>query len=154
MQEKTNSIPSFDERGNLPSGIFKATIDDVITFFGGNKSLKRKTLGKSLRDFYSFVKPFAKVIYVDGSFVTSKLSPNDIDLFVIISNKVRQNLPLYRSFAGFLDKQGIRKLHVKVCFETELDNIAYWENWYTRTRKDENGNQFSKGIISLELTND
>lgn len=37
-----------------------------------------------LRQFLAFADTFAATIYVDGSFITQKLSPNDVDLIVVL----------------------------------------------------------------------
>ncbi|MBN2117908.1 MAG: nucleotidyltransferase domain-containing protein [Anaerolineales bacterium] len=153
MQQQSNDIPPFDERGNLPSGIHKSTIDDVVHYFG-SKSLKRKQLAKNLKIFYDVVSYYAKSIYVDGSFVTSKLSPSDIDILIVFPNHIRFNTNVERRVADFLNNYGKFKLHIFVCFETDLEREAYWTDWFTKTKKDENGRQFPKGIISLEVRND
>lgn len=154
MQGKTNTIPPFDERGNLPSGIHKATIDDVVERFGIPKSLKRSMLAKNLRIFYGFAKKYATAIYIDGSFITSKLSPNDIDILVIFSNKFRTNRDLFIHLYELRKSHKRNKLHVFPYFETDLEMEAKWLEWFTTTRRDDHNNQFPKGIICLEINND
>jgi hypothetical protein len=76
-------VPEFDKHGNLPPGIYSASFDDVVKRFGG-KSLRRQELTNNLRDFYNSIKVHAVKIYIDGSYVTSKLSPRDVDLLVVL----------------------------------------------------------------------
>jgi len=154
MQVKTNRIPPFNERGDLPSGTHKATIDEIVERFGSPKSLKRSKLAKNLMIFYGFAKHYAITIYIDGSFVTSKLSPNDIDILVIFSNKFRFNRDLLIQLYEFKKNHITNKLHIFPYFETDLDQEAQALEWFTTTRKDQHNNQFPKGIISLEINND
>jgi len=151
MQNETSAIPPFDERGNLPTGIYKATIDDVVRRFGGSKSLKRSVLSKNLKVFLDVIKHYATAVYIDGSFVTSKLSPGDVDIVVILSNRFRSNNNVLGQLLQFQKNYAKNKLHIFVCFETDLDKEEEMLNWFTTTRRDDNNNQFSKGIISLEI---
>lgn len=148
------TIPSFDERGNLPSGIHKATIDDVVSFFGESKSLKRKQLAKNLKLFYNCIGAVAKSIYIDGSFVTNKISPGDIDMLIVLPNHLKFNDKVKQTIVGFQNNYSKYKLHIFVCFETELEREADFLNFFRNTRKDEKGREFSKGIISLETEHD
>ena len=71
-------IPDFDINGLLPPGIHWATMDEIknkLSF-----SQKRRYLIKGLeRALVSFKKAGCKIMYLDGSFVTSKHEPGDID---------------------------------------------------------------------------
>lgn len=80
-------LPEFDENGRLPPVIHDATFEEVIERFGGTislASLKRQSITNHLIQFYEFAKKFAVRIYIDGSYVTTKLEPGDVDLAVIL----------------------------------------------------------------------
>lgn len=73
-------IPDFDQYGLLPVGIHQCSIKEVEARFGWNTHRKRLVglLGNFLLQEVrtKFVQPF----YVNGSFVTDKEEPNDVDV--------------------------------------------------------------------------
>lgn len=71
-------IIDLDERGNLPAGIHRATFSEICNRFGTNP-YRRYLLEGLKRALYSLKKAGCKIVYLDGSFVTSKRFPNDYD---------------------------------------------------------------------------
>lgn len=78
-------IPEFNSDGLLPSGIHWASIDEIknqMCF-----SVKRKKLVQGLEAaLISLKSAGCSKVYIDGSFVTSKIEPNDIDACWEIQN--------------------------------------------------------------------
>ena len=72
-------IPDFDANGNLPAGIHDSTIDEFQKRFAYNIIRKRLLTGllKLIADLKAID---CKTIYIDGSYVTAKILPRDIDL--------------------------------------------------------------------------
>lgn len=71
-------IPSFDIDGLLPPGIHWATWNEIIERFGYTQHRKRLLSG--LKNALIALKEVGcKFAYLDGSFVTFKLIPNDFD---------------------------------------------------------------------------
>ena len=84
-------IPDFNKHGNLPAGIYKESIDDIEKWFGLN-SKKRISLFSTFNNFLELIMPFKtniKQIILDGSFVTTKENPGDIDCIILIKNNTR-----------------------------------------------------------------
>lgn len=71
-------LVSFDEDGNLPSGIHWASWKEFENRFGTNSRRKRLLNGLQ-RAVSSLQKAGCRVVFVDGSFVTSKELPGDFD---------------------------------------------------------------------------
>jgi hypothetical protein len=73
-------IPHFYDGKNLPEGLHRATIHEVITHFGN--SARRAALCTSLQNIIATAQNchFRKIILF-GSFISSKNDPGDIDLF-------------------------------------------------------------------------
>ena len=71
-------IPPFDDSGNLPPGVHEATWDEFADRFGITP--QRRSL---LAGLYSALQVLqsagCRAVYIDGSFVTNKLVPNDFD---------------------------------------------------------------------------
>lgn len=71
-------IPDFDSKGNLPCGVHWATWQEFVQRFGITPH--RMSLLSGLRRAIDVFKAVGcETIYVDGSFVTSKVSPGDFD---------------------------------------------------------------------------
>ena len=71
-------IAAFDAAGNLPAGIHCATWQEVQTRFGTNEHRKGLLVGLE-RALALLQQAGCMTVYIDGSFVTSKLLPNDYD---------------------------------------------------------------------------
>jgi hypothetical protein len=88
-------IPPFNEDGLLPVGLHDCTFRDLDDRFGrdqwvGNRlSSQRSKLFSLFQDYLSKLRKELEVaeVIIDGSFVTAKPDPNDIDLIVVMAEK-------------------------------------------------------------------
>jgi len=79
--------PKFNNNGDLPRGIHKASLSDVIEHFGKN-NFQRAILAQRLHRIYNLVvktEQTARFI-IFGSFVTNKPNPQDIDIFLLMED--------------------------------------------------------------------
>ena len=84
-------IPPFTQNGMLPPGIHKASWSEFYKRYGYND--QRKELLNGLRALLDELKKAGcKAVYVDGSFVTKKDSPNDYDLCWKMDNVMVEDL--------------------------------------------------------------
>ena len=73
-------IPGFDRHGLLPAGTYRCSMTEVESRFGWNRHRKRfvELLGHFL---LREIRPrFAQAFFVNGSFVTDKEEPGDVDV--------------------------------------------------------------------------
>jgi hypothetical protein len=76
-------LPDFDEFGNLPPGIHPATIEEVVQRFGAG-SPERDVEGQELLQFIEWARRAGvRRLVVNGSFVTAKVAPNNVDLIIL-----------------------------------------------------------------------
>jgi hypothetical protein len=76
-------LPEFDDEGNLPSGIHRATIEEVAQRFG-HGSPEREVQTAELLDFVAWARRAGVLrLVVNGSFTTAKTSPNDADVVIL-----------------------------------------------------------------------
>ncbi|MBI1924574.1 hypothetical protein HYR99_10015 [Candidatus Poribacteria bacterium] len=76
-------IPNFDEKGLLPPGVHDCSLEEIMERFGTFQVTDcRVGLYAQLQAFLEEVRStrLAVAVIVDGSFVTSKPAPEDIDL--------------------------------------------------------------------------
>ena len=81
------AIPPFNERGWLSDGIHDCTLEEVTGRFGGFQgSDRRPNLWAKFAEFLREVKEctLVEAVLLDGSFVTAKPDPNDIDLILVV----------------------------------------------------------------------
>jgi hypothetical protein len=157
----------FDIRGNLqPSEILPFSWEGFNKIFVLDFE-DSETRKKLFDNFKGFVKNIQEnitsdfTIWVDGSYVTEKLNPRDIDaLFLfdyktceykksILDNqyfvkefKFTKGLDLYFS----IEYPENHKRH----FLSHLNHL-YWQDVYGHTRKDINSNQYTKGFVALKI---
>src|SRR5438270_7660751 len=73
-------LPPFDDIGHLPPGIHLCTVAELIARFGSG-SEERETEISELLPFIEAAKTAGvRRLLVNGSFVTGKLAPNDVDI--------------------------------------------------------------------------
>ena len=73
------SVPDHDRNGELPPGEHEATLSEIDEKFG-KSSPRRIALMNGLKNAVkNFQSAGVQKIWVNGSFVTTKLEPNDID---------------------------------------------------------------------------
>jgi hypothetical protein len=77
-------IPPFNDDGYLPPGIHPATLEEIAARFGQESELRRVQM-ESLNWLVDLARRAGvQKIVVDGSFVTDKLEPNDVDCVLLI----------------------------------------------------------------------
>ena len=81
-------LPPFDERGDLPVGVHRATLDEVLARFGHGTPQRQIVTGRLLR-----IRELAlrtgklERFVVYGSYVTAKPAPNDVDVILVMQDE-------------------------------------------------------------------
>jgi hypothetical protein len=81
-------IPGLDDAGLLPPGVHDCTLDEVRQRFGAFQATDRRPkLYDKLQALVSeaWATGLVSDIIIDGSFVTAKPDPNDIDLILVLN---------------------------------------------------------------------
>lgn len=87
----------FNEIGNLPPGRYEIAFDDAKSFFV-DAFPDSETRLKNWNSFYAYIQTIISIgldefkLWVDGSFVTEKLNPNDIDCVVYVKASLVNSL--------------------------------------------------------------
>lgn len=87
----------FNEIGNLPPGCYEITFDDAKSFFV-DAFPDSETRLNNWNSFYAYIQEIISIgldefkLWVDGSFVTKKLNPNDIDCVIYIKESLLNSL--------------------------------------------------------------
>jgi Family of unknown function (DUF6932) len=81
------TIPACDARGFLLEGVYDATLEEILDRFGQFRSNDHRVkLGERLAGYVASAAStgLLEEIYVDGSFVSDKETPSDIDLILTL----------------------------------------------------------------------
>ncbi len=81
------ALPAFNQDGDLPPGVHRATLPDVLERFG-HGSAQRCAVADRLNRVYDLVNSTGHLarFVVFGSFVTAKEEPNDIDIILLMED--------------------------------------------------------------------
>jgi hypothetical protein len=117
-------IPPLDQNGFLPVGMHDCTLAEIKARFGTfQHSDRRLRLFEKLEVFLSEAAKTGLVVsvVVDGSFVTAKPEPNDIDLIVTVPAGHSFAADLSPSEYAVLSKRRVHKRH-------GFDVLVVWDN--------------------------
>ena len=85
-------IPSFRDDGCLPAGLHRATLDEVRERFGASSDRRRELMPR-VEEWFELAKSIQALRLVfDGSFVTEKISPNDVDAVMLLPVDFQQRI--------------------------------------------------------------
>jgi len=78
-------LPEFDIRGDLPKGVYRATLDEILTRFG-HGTPQRELATARLSRLYELAQGTGKLFrfIIFGSYVTLKSNPNDVDILLVM----------------------------------------------------------------------
>ena len=84
------SLPAFNSGGDLPPGVYRATMEEVMLRFGSGTPSRERAASALLR-IYQTAKNTGRLerIVIFGSFVTAKAMPNDVDVILVMNDGFR-----------------------------------------------------------------
>jgi hypothetical protein len=144
------TIPPFDDNGNLPAGIDFCTWDEFLARF--DTTVQRSRLIEGLKNAMEYLRAAGcRTIYINGSFVTDKLNPNDFDACWdaegVDINYLRTNAP---TLLYLYDKRAAQKAKYRgELFPSELLADETGMTFLDLFQLDKKQNR--KGIISIDL---
>jgi hypothetical protein len=84
-------LPEFDSLGDLPVGVHRAALDEVLARFGGGMPQRQLVTARLLR-VYELASDTGKLerFIIFGSYVTGKHDPNDVDIILVMRDDFRE----------------------------------------------------------------
>ena len=144
----TSPIPPFRPDGYLPEGVYACSEADVILRFGSSNRHRRR-LALRLRRWIELGRQVgAQRLLVDGSFVTAKEEPQDVDTVILLPRDFTQQLEQEYPPALELEEMLLTRRPEEI-FAAEDD--ADWEEWvafFSRTREPDGRR---KGLVEIPL---
>ena len=89
-RERGMPLPGFDHKGELPAGVHRATMDEVVAHFGSGTPQRQAVTARLLR-VYHLAKATGKLecLIIFGSYITTEPEPNDVDIVLIMRDDFR-----------------------------------------------------------------
>lgn len=110
-------LPAFNNEGDLPEGLHRATLDEVCRRFGVSTQQRSRVYQRLVRIYrLASATGYLGRFIIFGSFVTSKADPNDVDILLIM----RDDFSLRACFGE------PRKLFYHDEAETEFGSSIFW----------------------------
>lgn len=81
------ALPEFNEFGDLPVGVHRATLAEVIERFGSETPQRQLVTTRLLR-IHKLALATGKLLrfVIFGSYITAKPSPNDVDIILVMAD--------------------------------------------------------------------
>jgi len=142
------SLPIFQENGLLPAGLYAADMSEIEERFGA-RTKRRKELFERLQHFLELAKHCGALrILVNGSFVTARSEPGDVDVVIWLDER----------FLELLDNGDEAAHRLKKMFDTRIPREAFlatneldWNEWvdfFSRVREQPSQ---GKGLLEVDL---
>jgi hypothetical protein len=141
-------IPSFRTDGYLPEGLFLAT-EAEVTFRFGAPGPRRRRLALRVRRWIELTRLVGgRRLLVDGSFVTAKEVPNDVDAVVLLPEDFERQIENRIDAALELEEMVLGGRPEEI-FAAEDDADWYdWIEFFSRTREADGRR---KGLVEIQL---
>ncbi len=148
MDMQGSAIPEFRADGYLPEGLHLASDAEVLFRFGASNRQRRR-LALRLRRWIELAREVGALrLLVDGSFVTNKARPNDVDAVVLLSDNFAEQVEQGIDAAVELEDMLLSRRPEEI-FAAE--DVADWDDWvefFSRTREADGRR---KGLVEIKL---
>jgi Family of unknown function (DUF6932) len=140
-------IPAFSEDGYLPEGLHEASEDEVIARFGVSTP-RREYLTGRLRRWLELARAVgAHRFFVNGSFVTDKAEPGDIDAVVWLPDDWAEQLRTGRAEALVLWEMLRTRQPEELFSARRAGQWQAWVDFFASTRQSAR----RKGVVEIWL---
>lgn len=148
MQERRPSIPEFHADGYLPEGLFLASDAEVIFRFGSS-TRRRRRLVLRLRRWLELARDVGgRRLLVDGSFVTAKEEPDDIDAVLLLPLNFQKQVEQGVESAIELEEMLLTRRPEEIfAAEDEID----WNEWFEFFSRTREADGRRKGLVEIAL---
>jgi hypothetical protein len=148
QNQPPSTIPPFRPDGYLPEGVYVCSEADVIFRFGSS-SRRRRRLVLRLRRWLELERQIgAQRLLVDGSFVTAKEEPHDIDSVILLPHDFTQQLEREYAPALELEKMLLTRRPEEIFAAEDETDWEEWVEFFSRTREPD---RRCKGLVEIRL---
>ena len=141
-------IPTLQENGFLPPGLYLADLDEIWERFG-RTSERRRMLFDRLRMFVDAARHVEAVrMFVAGSYVTAKADPRDVDVVIWVGERFLELLELGDKQALDLELMFLTREPKEAFAVFDEDGWNAWLDFFSSVRYRE---EERKGVVEVRL---
>lgn len=140
-------IPKFNSYGLLPPGLYAVSLTEIEKTFAFSPK-RHDMIEKGLKPITQILLTLKNsTVFIGGSFVTTKLFPNDIDGYILTQLDSE-------TFTNALSSQENWRMRYRVDLHPALigtegyGSRTYWEEWFGKTKE---APPKAKGMLKLSL---
>ena len=141
-------LPGLRDDGYLPEGLHPAALPEVLFRFG-SATPRRRRLALRVRRWVELARAVAAPrLFVDGSFVTAKPDPGDVDAVLLLPGDFADRAARGEAAAVALESMLLFR-HPEELFAAE--DVRDWDEWlefFTQTREPDGRR---KGVVEISL---
>lgn len=142
------SIPQFRFDGYLPEAVYLASEAEVLFRFGSS-TRRRRRLALRLRLWVELVRRIGgRRLLIDGSFVTAKDNPNDIDAVVLLPTDFQEQIDRGIESALELEEMLLTRRPEEIFAAEDETDWNEWVDFFRRTREADGRR---KGLVEITL---
>jgi hypothetical protein len=141
-------IPEFRSDGYLPEGLFACT-EVELTFRIGSANRRRRRLILRVRRWIELARAIgAKRLLIDGSFVTTKHEPDDVDAVILLPPDYRARITVGDTSALEREAMLLARSPEEIFAAEDDADFAEWIDFFSRTRETDGRR---KGLVEVVL---
>jgi hypothetical protein len=144
----SSTIPPFRPDGYLPEGVYVCSEAEALFRFGSS-SRRRRRLVLRLRRWIELGRQVgARRLLVDGSFVTAKEEPHDIDSVILLPRDFTQQLERESTPALELEEMLLTRRPEEIFAAEDETDWQEWVAFFSQTREPD---RRRKGLVEIRL---
>lgn len=148
MQPQHLTIPRFRPDGYLPEGLHMASKTEVIFRFGSSSRRRRRLVIRIQHWVELAGRVGALRLLVDGSFVTDKADPDDIDAVILLPANFQEQIEQGIEAALELEEMILTRRPEEVFAAEDETDWNEWVEFFSRTREADGRR---KGLVEVRL---
>jgi hypothetical protein len=141
-------IPAFRDDGYLPEGVHTCTEPEAIFRFGGGSKRRRRLVVRLRRWLELARKVGAQQLLLDGSFVTAKKDPVDIDAVIFLPADFGRQVGGADAAADELEEMLLTRQPEELFVAEDESDRREWITVFSRTREPDGRR---KGVVEILL---
>jgi hypothetical protein len=148
MDSDEASIPPFRADGYLPEGLYLATEAEVTFRFGASTRQRRRLTLRWRRWLQVCRQVGGRRLLLDGSFVTAKPTPNDLDAVVLLPTDFEAQISKGNEAALELEEMLLTRRPEEIFAAEDDADWIEWVAFFSRTREADGRR---KGLVEIAL---
>ena len=135
--------PRFNDHGDLPPGLYGATLAQVLEHFG-QATLRRRMMAQRLERIYRLAVGTGHLarFIVFGSFVTAKPDPGDVDVFMVMDDTFdlhrlsrEEGVVFEHMFAHNYEGASVFWIRRSSILDSEQETVEHWQYKRDKTKR-------------------